>query len=391
MHVHKRPTAAILALAIVAGTAAALNHHVNGIIPTAQAEVSINIGQEVDVAPVTVQKVSDFQSYSGRFEAVEKVDVKSQVTGTIVAVHFKDGAMVKKGDALFTIDPQPFEASLSKANAELAAAQARQAYASSDWARAQRLLPSGAIAKRDYEQKNNDSKKSEADVKAAKAAVDSAKINLAYTQIKSPITGRVSRAEITIGNTVFLGSGAPALTTVVSVSPIYAAFDVDEQSYLRYLGHPSKSGLDVALGLADETGYSRKAVIDSIDNQMDVGSGTIRVRARLDNSDGFLVPGLYARVRVSSGTPHDAVLVDDAAVGTDQAKKFVWVINENDKVEYRDVQLGALHNGMREITEGLQAGDRIVINGLQRVRPGDSVKVKSVQMAGAIAAPLNAS
>lgn len=392
MGTQKKPIAAVLALAIAAGSAAALSHYHKGVIVTsAQAAETVGSTPEVDVAAVVVQKVSDFQNYSGRFEAVEKVDVRSQVSGTIVAVHFKDGTLVKKGDPLFTIDQQPFEAALDKANAQLAAAQARQAYASSDWARAQRLLPSGAIAKRDYDQKNNDSKQSEADVKAAQAAVYSARINLAYTRIKSPIAGRVSRAEITVGNTVFFGAGAPALTSVVSVSPIYAAFDVDEQAYLRYLGRKSSGGVDVVLGLADEIGYSRKAVVDSIDNRLDIGSGTIRVRARLDNPDGLLLPGLFARVRVSGGAAHDAVLIDDTAVGTDQAKKFVLVVNTAGKVEYRDVQLGALHSGMREITEGLNVGDRIVINGLQRVRPGDSVTVKSVVMAGAIAAPQNAS
>jgi multidrug efflux system membrane fusion protein len=391
MQARKKPIAHVLALAIATGSAVLIGYYHGERTPSgAYAAESEKPGPEVDVAAVLTQQVSDFQNYSGRFEAVESVEIKSQVSGTIVAVHFKDGASVKRGQPLFTIDPLPFEAAVEKASAQLASSQAHLAYTSADWARAQRLLPNGAIAKRDYDQKDNDFRQAKAEVKAAKAAVDSAKINLAYTEIKSPITGRVSRAEITVGNTVFLGAGAPALTSVVSVSPIYAAFDMDEQSYLRYVGRKSRGAVEVALGLADETGYSRKAAIDSIDNQLDIGSGTIRVRARLDNRDGLLVPGLYARVQISSSA-HDAVLVDDAAIGTDQAKKYVWAINAANKVEYRTVELGELHGGMREITQGLRAGDRIVINGLQRVRPGDSVTVKSVVMAGAPAAPHNAS
>ncbi|VVD77650.1 efflux RND transporter periplasmic adaptor subunit [Pandoraea commovens] len=338
---------------------------------------------EVDVAAVVSRTITEWQSYSGRLEAVDRVDVRPQVAGTIVSVHFKDGALVKKGDVLFTIDPRPFAAEADRAAAQLAAAQARASYATTDAARADRLIADNAIAKRDYDEKQNAAKEALANVKAAKAAVEAAQVNLGYTQVTAPVTGRVSRAELTVGNVVSSGPNAPLLTTLVSVSPIYASFEVDEQTYLQYLGRDRNSKVPVALGLANETGYSRKGVVTSVDNRLDTSSGTIRVRASIDNADGSLVPGLYARVKVGGGQAHAAILIDDAAVGTDQAKKFVLVIDANNKVQYREVTLGGLSDGLRIVISGLKPGERIVVNGLQRVRPNDLVKAKVVNMVDA--------
>jgi multidrug efflux system membrane fusion protein len=187
---------------------------------------------------------------------------------------------------------------------------------------------------------------------------------------------------MTVGNVVSTGAGAPLLTTIVSVSPIYASFEVDEQTYLRYLSRDSKTAVPVALGLADESGYSREGRVDSVDNRLDTNSGTIRVRARFDNADGALVPGLYARVKVGGGTPHQALMVDDAAIGTDQDKKFVMVVDASNKAQYREVHTGNLHDGLRVIDSGMQAGERIIVNGLQRARPDDTVRVKVVAMTG---------
>ena len=186
---------------------------------------------------------------------------------------------------------------------------------------------------------------------------------------------------MTVGNIVSTGSSAPLLTTLVSVSPIYASFDVDEQTYLRYLSRDSRASVPVSLGLANEDGFSREGKIASVDNQLDTGSGTIRVRARFDNADGSLVPGLYARIKVGGGTPHPAVLIDDAAIGTDQDKKFVMVVDPDNRVQYREVTLGTQSDGLRVIVKGLQPGERIVVNGLQRVRPNDVVKANAVAMA----------
>jgi multidrug efflux system membrane fusion protein len=196
---------------------------------------------------------------------------------------------------------------------------------------------------------------------------------------------------MTVGNIVSTGSSAPLLTTLVSVSPIYASFDVDEQTYLRYLSHDSRASVPVSLGLANEDGYSRDGKVDSVDNRLDTGSGTIRVRARFDNGDGALVPGLYARVKVGGGAPHPAVLVDDAAIGTDQDKKFVMVVDHDNRAQYREVTLGTQSDGLRVIVKGLQPGERIVINGLQRVRPNDVIKPNAVAMSSASPAVKNAS
>ena len=384
----KRLTVALGAALVVAGigTFTAMHGFGHGDLPVNGAEAAIKPSapaMEVDVATVVSKTITDYQNYSGRLEAVDKVEIRPLVPGTIVAVHFVDGALVKKGDPLFTIDPRPYVAQVEHAAAQLAAAQARNGYTSTDAARAERLLADNAIAKRDYDEKQNASHEAAANLKAAQAALETAKINLTYTQIVAPVSGRVSRAEMTVGNIVSTGSSAPLLTTLVSVSPIYASFDVDEQTYLRYLSRDSRASVPVSLGLANEDGFSREGKVASVDNQLDTGSGTIRVRARFDNADGSLVPGLYARIKVGGGTPHPAVMIDDAAIGTDQDKKFVMVVDADNRVQYREVTLGTLSDGLRVISKGLQPGERIVVNGLQRVRPNDVVKANSVAMASA--------
>lgn len=374
-----------LSLAAVAAAAGAGLHHGLRIGPVtaAQAANMPTPAVDVEVATVIAESITDWQSYSGRIEAVDHVDVRPQVPGTIVAVHFKDGATVRKGDPLFTIDPRPYQAEVDKADAQLAAAQARAVYTTTDAARADRLLSDNAIAKRDYDEKHNAAREADAAVKAAKAALESAQINLGYTRVTAPIAGRVSRAELTVGNIVTAGTSAPLLTTLVSMSPVYASFNVDEQTYLQYLGRDRDAAVPVFLGLANEDGFSRKGAVASVDNRLDTVSGTIRVRARFDNTDGALVPGLYARVKVGGGALHPAVMVAEAAIGTDQARKFVLVIDHDHKVQYREVQLGALHDTLRVITSGLKPGEQIVVNGLQRARPNDVVNAHSVDMTGA--------
>ncbi|MDE1139519.1 efflux RND transporter periplasmic adaptor subunit [Paraburkholderia tropica] len=338
---------------------------------------------EVDVAAVAQRTITDWQSYSGRLAAVEKVDIRPQVSGTIVSVNFRDGALVKKGDTLFVIDPRPYQAAVDQAAAQLAAAQARTGYAQSDWERAQRLIGDNAIAKRDYDEKQNAAREASANLKAAQAALEAAQINLGYTRIVAPVAGRVSRAEITVGNVVSAGASAAPLTTLVSVSPIYAEFDADEQTYLDYISRMKDgSKVPVELGLANETGYSRSGTIESVDNRLDTSSGTIRVRARFDNADGALVPGLYARIKVSGSAPHPALLVDEAAIGTDQDKKYVYVVDGTGKVAYRTVQIAGQQGNLRVIVDGLKAGEHVVVNGTQRVRPGEAVRSHMVPMNG---------
>ncbi|QGZ63968.1 efflux RND transporter periplasmic adaptor subunit [Paraburkholderia acidisoli] len=338
---------------------------------------------EVDVATVANRTITDWQSYSGRMAAVEKVEIRPQVSGTIVSVNFRDGALVKKGDTLFVIDPRPYQAAVDQAAAQVAAAQARSGYAQSDWERAQRLIGDNAIAKRDYDEKQNGAREASANLKAAQAALETAQINLGYTRVVAPVAGRVSRAEITVGNVVSAGASSAPLTTLVSVSPIYAEFDADEQTYLDYISRMKVgSKVPVELGLANESGYSRTGTIESVDNRLDTSSGTIRVRARFDNTDGALVPGLYARIKVSGSAPHPALLVDEAAIGTDQDKKYVYVVDGAGKVGYRIVQTGGQQGNLRVIVGGLKAGENVVVNGTQRVRPGEAVRSHMVPMNG---------
>ena len=385
----KRMTVALGAVAFVGAVAGLgyLRGPLSGPVDTAHAADMPPTAVEVDVATVLSQTVTDWQSYSGRLEAIDRVDVRPLVPGTIVAVHFKDGALVKKGDPLFTIDPRPYQAEVDRAAAQLAAAKARASYASTDAARADRLLVDNAIAKRDYDEKHNADREASAAVKAADASLESAQVNLGYTNVTAPVTGRVSRAELTVGNVVSAGANAPLLTTLVSVSPIYASFEVDEQTYLQYLGRDRNAKVPVTIGLANEEGYSLKGTISSVDNRLDTSSATIRVRATIDNRDGALVPGLYARVQVGGGEAHPAILIDDAAVATDQAKKYVLVVDGANKVHYREVKLGALHDNLRVVDSGLKAGERIVVNGSMRARPNDTVQPHAVDMVNAARQP----
>jgi multidrug efflux system membrane fusion protein len=383
---HRRSIAGALGALVVVGTVAGIGlSHERDASPVGAAYAADMppAAADVDVATVLSQTITDWQSYSGRLEAVDHVDVRPLVAGTIVAVHFKDGALVKRGDPLFTIDPRPCLAEVDRAAAQLAAAQARAAYASTDAARADRLLSDNAIAKRDYDEKQNAAREAAAGVKAARAALEAAQVNLSYTNVAAPVAGRVSRAELTVGNVVSAGPNAPLLTTLVSVSPIYVSFDVDEQTYLQYLGRDRDTAVPVSIGLANEKGYSRKGAVTSVDNRLDTSSGTIRVRASIDNADGALVPGLYARVMVGGGEAHPAILINDAAVGTDQAKKYVLVVDAAGKVQYREIRLGGLHDNLRVVTSGLKPGERIVVDGIQRARPIDTVRANMVDMTDA--------
>lgn len=336
----------------------------------------------VDVAEVHQRNVTEWKQYSGHLEAVEHVDVRPQVSGVLTAVHFKDGSLVRKGDLLFTIDPRPFEAEVARAQAQLAGAEARAAYTADDLARGQRLLTDNAIARRDFDEKQNAAREARANLQAAQAALKTAQLNLGYTHITAPISGRVSRAEMTVGNLV-APTNAAALTSLVSADRIYAAFDVDEASYLQVINSAQSKDLPIHLGLADSQDYPLTGKLSSIDNHLDSTSGTIKLRAVLDNRDGRLVPGLYVRVKLGSSNQHQAILIDEKAIGTDQAKRFVLVVNPQGQTSYREISLGSLQDGLRVVESGLAEGERIVVNGLQRVRPGDTVTPHPVQMGAA--------
>lgn len=377
---HKRRflAASVAGLLCVAGAFTVL-HHAEA---KPQSDAAAPPAVMVDVAEVRQQDVTEWKQYSGHLEAVERVEVRPQVSGVLTAVHFKDGSLVRKGEALFTIDPRPFEAEVARAQAQLAGAEARAAYTSDDLARGQRLLADNAIARRDFDEKQNAAREARANLQAAQAALKTAQLNLEYTRITAPIAGRASRAEVTVGNLV-APANAAALTTLVSADRIYAAFDVDEQSYLQVVNAAQGKDLPIHLGLADSADYPLTGKLSSIDNHLDSTSGTIRLRAVLDNRDGRLVPGLYVRVKLGSPNQHKAILIDEKAIGTDQAKRFVLVVDAKGQTAYREIQLGSLQDGLRVVQSGLAAGERIVVNGLQRVRPGDAVTPHPVQMGAA--------
>lgn len=335
----------------------------------------------VDVAEVSARRISDWREYSGRLEAVEHVEIRSQVSGTITKVHFEDGSMVAQGDILFTIDPRPYEAAVARARADLAAAEARVAYTAAEVDRAGRLLSQNAIAKRDFEEKRNAARVAAAQRQGAKAALATAELDLEHTRVVAPVSGRVSRAEVTEGNIVASGAASPPLTTLVSVDRMYASFDVDEQSFLAFVNPSRKAGGEqpsVSMGLSNEQGFPRDGQLVSIDNRLDTASGTIRLRAMFNNADDTLVPGLYARIRLGGGATREAVLVHETAIGTDQDKRFVLVVDDKNQTAYREVTLGAIQEGLRVVEAGLKPGERIVVNGLQRVRPGDPVAPHNV-------------
>ncbi|MDO7193061.1 multidrug efflux RND transporter periplasmic adaptor subunit AdeF [Acinetobacter nosocomialis] len=335
----------------------------------------------VDVAPVVSKTITDWQEYSGRLEAIDQVDIRPQVSGKLIAVHFKDGSLVRKGDLLFTIDPRPFEAELNRAKAQLASAEAQVTYTTSNLSRIQRLIQSNAVSRQELDLAENDARSANANLQAARAAVQSARLNLEYTRITAPVSGRISRAEVTVGNVVSAGNGAQVLTSLVSVSRLYASFDVDEQTYLKYISNQRNSSqVPVYMGLANETGFTREGTINSIDNNLNTTSGTIRVRATFDNPNGVLLPGLYARIRLGGGQPRPAILISPTAVGVDQDKRFVVVVDAKNQTAYREVKLGTQQDGLQIVNSGLQAGDRIVVNGLQRIRPGDPVTPHLVPM-----------
>ncbi|WP_426619437.1 efflux RND transporter periplasmic adaptor subunit [Pseudomonas rustica] len=342
-----------------------------------------SIPSPVQVTPITFEEVIEkpvveWSDFSGRIEAIEHVQIRPRVTGAIDQVHFQEGEVVEKGAPLFTIDPRPYRATLAKAQASLDSAKARLALAKTELARSSKLIVERAISQREQDERANAVLEAQAAFSAAQAEVQSAQLDVQYTTITAPITGRVSRAELTVGNLVGTGPDAPILTTLVSVSPVYVNFELDEASFIRYARNGAKGStgvekLPVLMGLSNEVDYPYVGRIKSLDNQLDRQSGTLRVRAIFDNVHGELTPGMYARVRTGEAASRSATLINDRAVGTDQSKKYVFVIAADNKVAYREVQLGPVIDGLRVVRSGLSKGERIVVEGQQKIRPNDSV------------------
>ena len=349
----------------------------------------------VTVAKPVQRTVIDQDEYVGRFAAVDSVEIRSRLSGYLSDIHFKDGQMVKQGDLLFTIDRRPFEIALEQMRANLAQARANLAFTEADLARGQSLLTNKTITEQAYDQRTQAKAVATASVTAQEAMVHSAELDLdQYSQLRSPIDGRIGDRRVAAGNLVTGGAGANTtlLATVVSVDPIRFEFTFDEQSYLRYVRYASASkevaalngNVPVSLELIDENEFKHIGKIDFVDNAINTSTGTIRGRAVFDNADGIFTPGMFGRLRVPGSPPYTALLLPDAAIGSEQVRKYVLVVDDSGMVQQKYVTLGQLDGGLRVIKDGLDANDRVIVNGLMRARPG--IKVNAQEQA-APAAP----
>ncbi len=346
----------------------------------------------VTVSQPSRRNIVEWDQYQGRMEPTESVEVRARITGYLQSINFKDGADVKKGDLLFVIDPRPYQAEMDRAQGDLDQAATRFELASNEWVRAQRLLRSKAISEEEADSRAKAKREAQAAIQSGKAAVEIAQLNLDYTHITAPISGRIGRRMITEGNLVNGNQGqATLLTTIVSLDPVYCYFDADETSILNYqqLARQGKSEnlrggkVPCELELANETGFPHKGVLDFVENQVDPSTGTLRVRGIFENPGRVLQPGFFARVRVPATAEYAAMLIPDSAVGTDQDQKFVYAVNAQDTVEYRIVKLGPIVDGLRVVRDGLGSNDWVIVNGLMSARPGAPVKPNRAALASA--------
>lgn len=351
----------------------------------------------VSVATVEQKDAALWSDFSGRLEAVDRVEIRPRAAGAIMQAHFREGSIVKQNDLLFSIDPAPYAVEVQGAEARFATAQARLVLAAKEQQRAQQLVGSGFTPQRDVDQRVNELRGAEANLRALQATLDTARLNLSYTQVRAPIAGRVGRIEVTSGNLIAAGPSAPVLTTLVSVDPIYASFEADEQSLARALatlpggGDPVTqiAAIPVELGTLATPGTPFTGKLQLVDNVVDARSGTVRVRAVFANPDGRLMPGQFARLRLGQAHAVPVIAINENAIGTDQDRRFVMVVGDDDKVAYRPVTLGGAVGGLRLVTAGLKPGERIVVNGLQRVRPGSLVTPQAVPMSDTKTAAAN--
>ncbi len=331
------------------------------------------------------REVTDWDDYTGRFEAADVIEVRARVGGYLESVKFKEGATVKKGDLLFVLDQRPYKAALNEAEAQVRAAQTRVTLANGNFNRSQELVKTGAVSKQSFDTQRQQQQEAMAGLEGAKAARDTAKLNLDFTEIRAPGDGKISRKLVTEGNIITGGTAeSTLLTTIVSLNPIQFYMSVDEQSYLKYArlgkqGASSDIGA-VRVSLMDEKDFPHRGKVDFVDNRLDTGSGTMRVRATFDNPDMFLAPGMFGRAQVLASNPYKAILISDDAVTTDQSRKLVMVVSEDGTVNPQPVTLGPLNNGLRVVKDGLKGDEWIIIKGLQRARPGTKVQAEHGKM-----------
>ncbi len=368
-----RPVVAALALAILIGCSSQAAPG-EGEMPAPQ----------VSVATVLSEQVRQWDDFTGRVVAVETVDLRPRVSGYVERVVFDEGQAVRKGDLLFVIDQRPYRAALERAQADLARARSEAQLANAQNVRAKALVDAQAISREEFETRNAATAQGNASVRAAEAAVTAARLDLQFTEVRSPIDGRAGRALVTTGN--LAQADATLLTTVVSQDPVHVYFEADERTWLRYAqlareGERDGTGNPVRVGLANDEGHPHAGTVDFVDNRVDPATGTIRARAVLRNPDGVFTPGLFARVQLEGSGQFKALLVDDKAVLTDQDRKYVYVLGEGDTAQRRDVVLGAVIDGLRVVEQGLVPGDKVIVNGVQRVfMPGMPVAPKTVAM-----------
>jgi RND family efflux transporter MFP subunit len=346
----------------------------------------------VEVSYPVEHDVTDYAQFTARTAAVDSVELRARVWGYLDKVNFKEGALVNKGDVLFEIDPRLYQAALKQAEGNLGSAQARVVRLDADLRRAERMVATGAMSREEYDKVVGDRGEAVAAREAARATVEKAKLDLGYTKVIAPVSGRTSRYVVTVGNLIQAGDqgGGTLLTTIVSVDPMYAYFDVDERTVLHVrrliregkADSPREGPVPVWLGLANDDGFPHEGVINFVDNQVNPRTGTMRLRGVFPNKDQVLAPGFFGRVRVLIGRPHKGLMISERALDSDQGQRIVYVVNAKNEVTSRPVQLGMLHNGLREIVGGLTTDDRVIVNGLQQVRPGAVVEPKVVDMPG---------
>jgi len=338
-------------------------------------------GTPVSVAAVIARAVQQEREFSGQIEAIERAQLRPRVSGYIDSVRFKPGSLVRKGDVLFVIDPRPYQAEVARLEAAAASARVKAEQANSELQRAKRLLADNAIAQREHDERAATARQLDAAARADTAALQTARLNLEWTSIRAPFDGRVGKAEVTTGNLV---DGSTVLTTLVSASPVYVSFNGDEATYLQLgkLARSNPGALKIRVGLANEQAFPHEGRLEFVDNQIDPQAGSVRLRAVIDNKDGLFTPGLFAKVQLATGSSDGApsTLVLERAIGTDQNRKFVFVVGANKQAEYRPVQLGTTVGPLRVVTAGLKAGEQVIVDGLQRVRPGAPLAPEVVPM-----------
>ena len=346
----------------------------------------------VTVSQPVLREITEWDEYTGRFQAVENVEIRSRISGYLESIHFTDGETVQEGDLLFVIDQRPFKVALERAEAELNQARTRVSLADKELERARPLLSRGNIAQSVFDERLQAKQEADAAVRGAIAAVNAAKLDLAYTEIKAPVTGRISQHEVSVGNLVTGGTAnATLLTVIVSIDPIHFYFDASEAAFLKYArlarsgerASSREAANPVQLSLFDEDGFPHRGEMNFVENRFDTETGTVRGRAIFDNPDASFVPGMFARIRLLGSGSYQAVMVPDEVIGTDQSRKFVYVVDDQGTVAARLVELGPVIDGLRVVREGLAAEDRIIIAGIQRARAGAKVTAEPGQIEAA--------